>query len=173
MQSCSTSRDTWGSGMIEPPHRPWETWYNNWDWPSRRAVTPIQNALFRSGQLIRPTVCSICGFSDPERIDGAGYIYGHLERYDRPAELYPACKACHASLHARFRDPDRWQRVLAKHGRPGDWATLLSLDPASQFQPFAKTYPNALPPPSPMMTAQRRLFDFVAMETLSASRSLI
>jgi hypothetical protein len=124
--------------------RPWETAYNGWDWKSRCAVTPIQNALFRSGRLIRPTVCSICGFSDPARINGSGYIFSHLERYDRPAELFPACKRCHAALHARFRDPIRWQLHLRRHGRPGGWCAELSLDPASQYRPFAETYPAGL-----------------------------
>lgn len=126
--------------------RPWETWYNGWDWASRCAVTPIQNRLFRSGQLARPTVCSICGFSDPARLEDNGYIFAHLERYDRPMELYPTCRRCHASLHARFRDPMRWQGVLQRHGRAGEWFTFLSLDPASQRAPFGLTYPNGLPP---------------------------
>lgn len=56
-------------------------WYNGWNWNQRRAVTPIQNAAVRSGELIRPTVCSICGFSDPENLDGRGYIFMHLEDY--------------------------------------------------------------------------------------------
>ncbi len=141
--------------MSPPPSRPWETSYNGWTFSERRAVTPIQNALFRSGRLIRPTMCSICGFSDPARIDTSAYIYSHLEMYDRPEALYPACKRCHAALHARFREPERWQRVLDRCGRPGEWFTLLSLDPASQWHPFWTTYARGLPPPS---VAQPRLF---------------
>lgn len=129
------------------PARPWETHYNNWSWSERCAVTPVQNAMFRSGQLVRPTMCSICLFSDPARLDGSGYIYAHLERYDRPGDLFPACKRCHAALHARFRDPDRWSLVLDRHGRTGEWFTLLSLDPACQWQPFTVTYPNGLQRP--------------------------
>lgn len=120
--------------MSQLPSRPWETSYNGWSWAERCAVTPIQNALFRSGKLIRPTMCSICGFNDSARINGSGYIFAHLERYDRPEEIYPACKRCHAALHARFRDPERWQRVLDRWGRSDAWFSALSLDPASQWQ---------------------------------------
>ena len=125
--------------------RPWETPYNGWSWADRCAVTPIQNAMFRSGELARPTECSICGFSDPARINGSGYIFAHTERYDLPGELHPACKRCHAALHARFREPERWQALLRRSAMPGSWAFALSLDPASQWQPFEATYPKGLP----------------------------
>lgn len=128
--------------------RPWETSYNGWSWDERCAVTPIQNRLFRSGQLVRPTVCTICGFSDPARINGSGYIFAHLERYDRPADLFPACKRCHAALHARFREPERWRTLLHRSALPGSWAFALSLDPASQWRPFELTYPCGLPMPA-------------------------
>ena len=129
--------------MNDRQPRPWETSYNGWTWAERCAVTPIQNALFRSGRLARPTVCSICGFSDPARLNGNGYIFAHLERYDRPADLYPACKRCHAALHARFRDGSRWRRILGAHGRVDAWFALLSLDPDSQRRPFPALKPIA------------------------------
>lgn len=134
--------------MTDRRTRPWECYYNGWSWTERCAVTPLQDSMFRSGQLARPTVCTICGFSDPARINGSGYIFAHLERYDRPAELFPACKRCHAALHARFREPERWQALLRRSALPGSWAFALSLDPASQWRPFAETYPEGLPAPS-------------------------
>jgi hypothetical protein len=139
--------DVGGSRPAVPSLRPWETSYNNWTWAERCAVTPIQNAMFRSGELIRPTVCSICGFSRPDQLHGSGYIYSHLERYDRPAEIYPVCKRHHADLHARFRQPLRWQGALETHGRAGAWFTWLSMDAASQWRPFRETYPDGLPLP--------------------------
>lgn len=138
--------------MADAIRRPWETSYNGWSWSERCAVTPIQNAMFRSGQLVRPTTCSVCGLSDLSRINGSAYIYSHLERYDRPSEIYPTCKRCHASLHARFRDPQRWQQVLQQHGRPGSWILALSLDPASQWQQFVLTYERGLPLPTLLRT---------------------
>lgn len=145
--------------MTADPRRPWETWYNGWSWAERCAVTPIQNAMFRSGQLARPTICSICGFSDPARVNGSGYIFAHTEMYDRPDVLFPACKKCHAALHARFRDPTRWHRVLQRYGRPGEWFTLLSQDRSSQWRPFNETYPDGLPAPSAVLPTSPA-FDF-------------
>lgn len=139
--------DVGGSQPSVPSLRPWHLPYNGWTWAERCAVTPIQNAMFRSGELIRPTVCSICDFSRPDQINGSGYIYSHLERYDRPAEIYPACKPCHAALHARFRDPQRWLRLCERNRRPEAWFLALTLDPATQWLPFGETYPKGLPPP--------------------------
>lgn len=113
--------------------------------------------MFRSGQLIRPTECSICGFSDPARINGSGYIFAHTEMYDSPAVLFPACKRCHAALHARFRDPDRWLRLLASIEVLSEWPRLLTLDPSSQWRPFAESYPTGLPVP-PVLPCQPDLF---------------
>lgn len=122
--------------------------YNGFDGPARRAVTPIQNAAIRSGQVIRPTTCCICGFSDAAHPQGRGYIYLHTEDYRKPLTIYPLCKIHHADLHARFRDPERWLAVLRLYGKPGDWFVHLSLDPASQWKSFDEQYPDGLPPPN-------------------------
>ena len=120
--------------------------YNGFDDKARRAVTPIQNEAIRKGELVRPTKCNICGFSDPAHPQGRGYIYLHTEDYRLALLIYPLCKRHHADLHARFRDPERWQRVLRQYARPGAWFTLLSLDPASQWRSLSETYPEGLPP---------------------------
>jgi hypothetical protein len=140
----------------------WKVGYNGFRYPEGYSVTPIQNAALRNGTLIRPTVCSVCRDGRSEKPQGRDYRFLHLEDYSRPLVIHPACKACHAALHARFRDPERWQRLLARHARPGDWATLLSLDPASQIRPFAETYPNGLPPPTTIarLEDQPSLFEF-------------
>lgn len=130
---------------MNEPRWPWQTSYNGWTWTQRCAVNPVQRRLFLTGQLARPTECSICGFSDPARIETSGYIFAHTERYDRPAAIHPCCRKCHAALHARFREPERWQAVLKANYREGEWFTLLSLDPASQWRPYAETYPADLP----------------------------
>ena len=109
------------------------------------ASIPIQNAAAKTGRFRFPTICSICGHTDPTRPRTAGYIYAHLEDYRRPLSCHPACRHCHAALHARFREPERWQRVLAKHHCAGAWFTLLTPDPASQTMPFDMIYPNGLP----------------------------
>ena len=118
--------------------------YNGFDHSQRVATNPIQNAALRDGRLIRPDTCSVCGFSDPANIKGKGYIFSHLEDYRRPLDILPVCKSCHAALHARFRDPERWLRIAGQH-QQGRWFTLLSMDPASQTRPFDETYPRGLP----------------------------
>jgi hypothetical protein len=121
--------------------------YNGFDDKARRAVTPIQNEAIRCGALIRPTTCSICGFTDPANPQGRGYIFLHTENYAEPLTIYPLCKRHHADLHARFRDPERWQRVLERYGRPQSWFVLLSTDPAAQFTSYHDLYPTGLPEP--------------------------
>jgi hypothetical protein len=122
-------------------------WYNGFSPEQTTAVTPIQNKAVKEGKLQQPLVCSICGHTRPDDPKGAGYIYMHLEDYERPLDIYPACKRCHAALHARFRDPERWQRIVRAHFRHGAWFTLLSMDSASQQRSFWLTYPDGLPPP--------------------------
>ena len=129
---------THSSTYITPP-------YNGFDAAARRASTPLQNAALRDGRLQRPRTCSICGFSDPSQPKGRGYIYLHLEDYRKPLDILPCCKRCHAALHARFKDPTRWLRILERHGQPGRWFMFLTMDPSSQTIPFDQTYPDSLP----------------------------
>jgi hypothetical protein len=132
--------------MSNASHRSYRlTSYNGFSHTERVATLRPQNAAFHSGALQRPTVCSICGFSRPEVLEGAGYIFAHLEDYRRPLEILPCCKRCHAALHARFRDPERWTQLRNKDLKPGVWFENLSMDPQSQFVPFDQTYPNGLP----------------------------
>lgn len=119
--------------------------YNGFSHEERMASIPVQNAAAKTGQFRFPTACSICSFSDAARPRGAGYIYAHLEDYRQPLSCHPTCRYCHAALHVRFREPERWQGVLAKHHRAGAWFTLLTSDPASQTVPFDLTYPEGLP----------------------------
>ncbi len=121
-------------------------WYNGFSPEQRGAVTPIQNAAVRSGKLIKPTICSICGFSDPTDPKGRGYIFMHLEDYRTPLNILPACKRCHAALHARFDRPGPWLRILAVNSKPDCWFAGLSMDPGSQRAPFDETYPEGIPP---------------------------
>jgi hypothetical protein len=121
-------------------------WYNGWNWNQRRAVTPIQNEAMRRGELIRPTVCSICGFTDPSDPLGRGYVFAHLENYADPiGGVLPACKRCHHVLHARFTKPDTWLAIVAEHYRAGAWFTLLTMRPEDMRRPFEEVYPMGLP----------------------------
>lgn len=119
--------------------------YNGFTHDQRMATNPIQRRALEDGTLIRPDRCSICGFSDPADPTGRGYIFLHLEDYRRPLAILPACKRCHAALHARFREPGRWLRIARRHWQEGLWFALLSMDPESQTRPFDETYPRGLP----------------------------
>ena len=133
--------------LTDQPPRPWERPYNGFSWRERCAVTPLQNAAIRSGKLIRPTVCCICGDSRDQHPKGRDYRFLHTEDYRKPLSIYPCCKPCHAALHARFEDPARWQRVVSAHGQSAGWILALSLDPMSQWRPFDQIYARGLPGP--------------------------
>ena len=128
--------------MTERPRRPWERPYNGFTWSERCAATPIQNAALRAGRIVRPTVCSIC--LDPRSAypKGRDYRFLHSEDYRVPLTFYSACKKCHAALHARFDNPERWEHILLAFGGPSDWFIALSMNPSSQWQPFDVTYPT-------------------------------
>lgn len=144
--------------MIDRRPRPWEVTYNGFSWEQRCAVTPLQNAAIRAGRLKRPTICTVCLDDRSERPQARDYRFLHLEDYRQPLKVYGCCKRCHAAVHARFRDPDRWQALMLRHNREGEWFTLLSLDPASQWQPFDLTYPSGLPWKPPVADP---IFDFL------------
>ena len=119
--------------------------YNGFTHEQRVATLPIQKAAATSGAWTHPTRCSICGLSDPSTPRGRGYIFAHLEDYDRPLRVHPACRSCHAALHARFRDPARWLAVSGRHGHAGSWFRLLTMNPANQAAGFWDIYPQDLP----------------------------
>jgi len=123
-------------------------WYNGWSPQERLATLPVQKAAIASGELARPTRCSICGCAHNRqdwRADDAVWL--HDEDYARPLAAYAACRRCHRTLHRRFDDPEPWQTLIAQYGSNGAaWFEQLSMDPASQHRPFAQTYPDGLPP---------------------------
>jgi hypothetical protein len=70
------------------------------------------------GLIPHPTKCSICG--------SAGHHY-HNEDYSRPLDAKPVCRACHLAIHQRFRNPDRWMRLVAKFATVGCWFGRLNM----------------------------------------------
>lgn len=117
---------------------PCNSWYNGWSPRERRATVPMQLRAFASGKIARPTRCSICGFDNPKRPSD---IVLHQEDYSEPLVGFGLCRRCHARCHERFDDPARWLRLLERVASPDCWATRLSMDPASQYQPYHVTYP--------------------------------
>jgi hypothetical protein len=118
--------------------------YNLFSGKERTAADRWLNKAAKSGMLVWPTRCSICGAHSGRT--GPGKIQIHLEDYRRPIEFYSCCVSCHQALHNRFRTPERWRGKLAKYARDGSWFMLISMDESSQHQPFDVTYPDGLPP---------------------------
>ncbi len=126
--------------------------YNGFDQVTRAATNRPQREALRAGVIEQPLVCCITGFSRPDDPQGAGYQFLHLEDYRRPLDFYPVSKSAHAALHARFRDPERWKRVVHANYVAGAWFTLLSMNPADQAVDFDKLYPEGLPGPGETWT---------------------
>lgn len=118
----------------------WMTYYNGWSWEERMAVVPIQQAALRSGKIARPNQCDLCKRVPFNASEARSKIILHTEMYDRPLEFIPLCQFCHASLHARFSDPQRWVRLLTKLKGGPEWARILSMNPSSQTIPFQDIY---------------------------------
>lgn len=120
-------------------------WYNGWSPQERLATLPIQKAAIASGELARPTACSICGVTGSRDWKAHDAVWLHDENYADPLAAYAACRRCHRLLHERFEQPAPWLQLVRQYARGGAWFELLSMDPASLRQPFAITYPSGLP----------------------------
>ncbi|MCP5403737.1 MAG: hypothetical protein H6917_15305 [Novosphingobium sp.] len=122
-------------------------WYNGWSPEERRATLPAQKAAIASGELARPTHCSICGCRSNRDWRAEDAVWLHDENYADPLAAYPVCRRCHRLLHRRFDDPQSWLELVTRHGGDGrTWFEQLTMDPDSRFRPFWETYPDGLPP---------------------------
>jgi hypothetical protein len=120
-------------------------WYNGWSPDERRATLPIQKAAIASGELARPTTCSICGCTGNRDWRADDAVWLHDEDYANPLAVYAVCRRCHRTLHQRFDDPTTWLTLVARHHRDGGaWFKQLTMDPESRYRPFAETYPNGI-----------------------------
>lgn len=120
-------------------------YYNGWSGDERRATLPLQKVAIASGELARPTICSICGCVGNRNWRAEDAVWLHDENYADPLAAYPICRRCHRLLHERFEAPEPWLALTGQHGREGAWFELFSLDPASLRRPFNQTYPDGLP----------------------------
>lgn len=121
-------------------------WYNGWSPEERLATLPIQKAAIASGELARPTRCSVCDVEGNRNWKADDAVWLHDENYADPLAAYAVCRRCHRLLHRRFEDPAPWLALVSEHGRGGTWFEQLSMDVASLCQPFGVTYPNGLSP---------------------------
>lgn len=78
--------------------------YNGFSSNERAKVGKIQLAAIRAGEFPKPTVCELCGATE-------GQLQLHNEDYSKPFDdAHPICRACHLALHARFTNPQRWEK---------------------------------------------------------------
>lgn len=118
-------------------------YYNGWSPKERCANSPVQRRAVETGQVPRPTTCSICDFT-PEP-GSRSTIWFHDENYAEPLASYHVCRSCHMKLHKRFNSSEPWLALIARHGTGGRWFEKLTMDPASLRRPFAETYPEGAP----------------------------
>lgn len=115
--------------------------YNGFSMAERRGTSPLLRAARAAGILGVPKGCSICGVV--QSIVAPIRLEWHLEDYREYLNLYAICHSCHRILHARFEQPRRWARLLARHPDVS-WVQKLTMDPASKGRPFDETYPDGL-----------------------------
>lgn len=76
-----------------------------------------KNAIaWRRGWMPRNEVCSVC--------EGRPAEQSHGELYFRPFALKPVCRSCHARIHRRFSNPERWRGFVSTLS-PDNWCRVL------------------------------------------------
>ena len=90
-----------------------------WRWPDPlpyNGFTPIERIKFwqrvcwaeANGALLPCTkICSVCG--------SAQGVIGHAENYYDLTAAIPLCRACHFTVHTRFRQPSGWRRFQQRY----------------------------------------------------------
>lgn len=108
------------SGNVTPPEWKWRipATYNGADGNVRVTGWKKVKVAISLGLLPPPNTCSICLRSP------AGQM--HNEDYSRPLKAKPICFSCHRTLHGRFKNPVRWDRLLERHAHVGAWFLSLS-----------------------------------------------
>ncbi|MCP4185675.1 MAG: hypothetical protein GY761_20620 [Hyphomicrobiales bacterium] len=108
-----------------------------------RLSIPQRAERYKKGN--NPSVCCMTGFSRPDDIKGAGYMLAHLEDYRRPLDWLPMSNRAHNLLHRRFKTPQKWFRLVAKHYVHGAWFTFLTMNVQDMYRPYDEIYPHDLP----------------------------
>jgi len=121
-----------------------DRWYNGFSPKDRMLLSKPQRAE-RYSRGNNPMICCMTGFSRPDALRGTGYMFTHLEDYQKPLLWYPMSKRAHTLLHRRFVEPEKWMRFVAKHYVHGAWFTLLTMNVRDMYEPYCKTYPQGLP----------------------------
>jgi hypothetical protein len=106
-----------------PPYRyPLLGSYNGFTGLERARSAQLTRWAMIAGVLPRQTRCSICGAESRS-------IQFHSENYYDPLALFAVCQSCHRLLHRRFRAPEAWTELVARHAGDGAWFSDLRLAP--------------------------------------------
>jgi hypothetical protein len=96
--------------------------YNGYPHEMRMRAWQIQWAAIVAKLFVKPSQCSVC-------LGHFGWaIELHNEDYSEPFKCFPVCKACHRSLHKRFKQPAQWLQRVAMNRRPGAWFVDLPME---------------------------------------------
>ena len=103
------------SGSATPPEWKWPIpgAYNGADGKMRVTGWQKVKVAISLGLVPPPNVCSICLRSP------AGQM--HNEDYFRPLQAKPICFSCHRTLHGRFKNPVRWERLAQRNAHEEAW----------------------------------------------------
>lgn len=64
--------------------------------PEKYKAHLIINSLIKSGKIIKPTECSMCGKKSK-------LIHGHHEDYNEPLDVIWVCPSCHYKIHHKYK----------------------------------------------------------------------
>jgi len=107
------------------PFRQWK-WgilpsYNGFTHEERVHVWQLQSWFCDNGWMAKPKVCSISGRTDR--------VAWHSENYfGWPKSTFSVQQGIHLSLHARYKNPHAWLKIVSQYAVTGDeWFARLPM----------------------------------------------
>lgn len=73
-------------------------------YPEKDAANRIFGAAIRSGKIIRPDTCEVCGTKPAPNRLGRPTIQGHHDDYSKPLEVRWFCHPCHIQHHRSLKN---------------------------------------------------------------------
>ena len=73
-------------------------------YPEQALANKIFSTAIRSGKIIRPETCEVCGNAPPRNRLGRSAIQGHHDDYSKPLEVRWFCHPCHIQHHRNLKN---------------------------------------------------------------------
>lgn len=73
-------------------------------YPEKDLTNKIFGAAIRSGRIVRPESCEVCGQTPPRNRLGRSAVQGHHDDYSKPLEVRWFCQPCHIQHHRNLRN---------------------------------------------------------------------